>query len=187
MSSPTDLLSLFGKLYSKYFAHKKSTPLAYQKQRQLPDALCAVLERVDNNGLSYLGVEALSDLARAMLSVENGQVPGAIIETGCALGGSSNQNQFPAKNADLAFVSGSLEYIYPYKWFIKQISQHCSAAIVSYCSLEKFPDKSVRHGLAWVNSLKKNQLIDLFSQYGLSLYMSVPIGNYEIFKFKKST
>lgn len=89
MSSPTDLLSLFGKLYSKYFAHKKSTPLAYQKQRQLPDALCAVLERVDNNGLSYLGVEALSDLARAMLNVENGQVPGAIIETGCALGGSS--------------------------------------------------------------------------------------------------
>lgn len=48
-----------------------------------------LIASVDERGLSYLGIEALSDLAKAALAIENTQVPGAFIETGCALGGSS--------------------------------------------------------------------------------------------------
>lgn len=48
-----------------------------------------LIASVDDRGLSYLGIEALSDLAKNTQAIENAQVPGVIIETGCALGGSS--------------------------------------------------------------------------------------------------
>ena len=47
-----------------------------------------LIEKVDREGLSYLGREALSELALAVAEVERHDVPGVLIETGCALGGS---------------------------------------------------------------------------------------------------
>jgi asparagine synthase (glutamine-hydrolysing) len=44
---------------------------------------------VDEQGLSYLGKEALSDLARVMGEINEAKIPGTVIETGCALGGSA--------------------------------------------------------------------------------------------------
>lgn len=40
-------------------------------------------------GLSYLGVEALVDLAQTMIEVNELGVPGIVLEAGCALGGSA--------------------------------------------------------------------------------------------------
>jgi asparagine synthase (glutamine-hydrolysing) len=48
-----------------------------------------LISAVDNHGLSYLGPEALKDLSLAVLAVEKMRIPGSIIETGCALGGSA--------------------------------------------------------------------------------------------------
>jgi asparagine synthase (glutamine-hydrolysing) len=48
-----------------------------------------VIERVDTAGLSYIGREGLLDLHNAVVDLENRAVPGALIECGCALGGSS--------------------------------------------------------------------------------------------------
>jgi asparagine synthase (glutamine-hydrolysing) len=48
-----------------------------------------VISSVDKQGLSYLGQDALKDLSRAVLTIEEMRLPGSIIETGCALGGSA--------------------------------------------------------------------------------------------------
>jgi hypothetical protein len=48
-----------------------------------------VIEDVRHQKLSYLGVSALSDLARLAIGYETSRAPGAIIEAGCALGGSA--------------------------------------------------------------------------------------------------
>lgn len=49
----------------------------------------ALVERVISERLSYLGKPALIELAKAVKSVESANVAGAIVEAGCALGGSS--------------------------------------------------------------------------------------------------
>ncbi len=46
-------------------------------------------KRMDTQGLSYLGVEALVDLAQTMVEVDELGVPGIVLEAGCALGGSA--------------------------------------------------------------------------------------------------
>lgn len=46
-------------------------------------------ERVRESRLTYLGVEALSDLHDAVRRVERRRIPGRLIEAGCGLGGSA--------------------------------------------------------------------------------------------------
>lgn len=53
------------------------------------DAAARLVARVDADGLSYLGIEALSDLVWAMNEANRLEIPGAVLETGCALGGSA--------------------------------------------------------------------------------------------------
>lgn len=48
-----------------------------------------LIDRIDRQGLSYLGVEALADLAKTVSAVEQKKLQGIFVETGCALGGSS--------------------------------------------------------------------------------------------------
>lgn len=94
-----------------------------------------------------------------------------------------NHRCFPAFKADLAFISGSLEYIEDPAWFISQVAAQCSSAIVSYCSLEKFPVISERRNLTWVNDLAKGELIALFAKYGMGLSVDLQNVEYEILKF----
>lgn len=47
------------------------------------------ITRVKNSKLTYLGLGALVDLAERVLIAEKRQLPGIIIEAGCALGGSA--------------------------------------------------------------------------------------------------
>lgn len=48
-----------------------------------------IISKVRKKSLTYLNEGALTDLHEAVLSIEKNQVAGEIIETGCALGGSS--------------------------------------------------------------------------------------------------
>lgn len=53
------------------------------------DKILSLITTIDSAGLSYLGIEALTDLAQAMQSIEQQGICGDVVETGCALGGSS--------------------------------------------------------------------------------------------------
>lgn len=55
----------------------------------LPPRLDDVARRVRSDGLTYLTRAKLDKLAHAMLDVERRGIPGVVIETGCALGGSA--------------------------------------------------------------------------------------------------
>jgi len=80
-----------------------------------------------------------------------------------------NKHEFPDLNVDYTVVSGCLEYVEDYKWFIKQISVHSGACVISYCCTDVIKDINARKGLAWVNHLSKEQLIACFAEYGMSL------------------
>lgn len=56
----------------------------YQNQYDLTTCV----RKVQEHKLSYLGEAALSDLFRVVQDIEKKKVPGILIETGCALGGS---------------------------------------------------------------------------------------------------
>ena len=68
--------------------------ILYKHRNAIPKSLETLIMRVKGNGvdekaLSYLTTNALSDLARAVIEIERQQIPGVIVEAGCALGGSS--------------------------------------------------------------------------------------------------
>jgi predicted O-methyltransferase YrrM len=58
-------------------------------QSTLPADLGAVAVRVRAEGLTYLSPPKLDKLGHALLRVKAGKVPGLLLETGCALGGSA--------------------------------------------------------------------------------------------------
>jgi asparagine synthase (glutamine-hydrolysing) len=57
---------------------------AFQNKR-----VAKIVQQVTRRRMSYLGLEALSDLARVAMDNEKKAVAGLIIEAGCALGGSA--------------------------------------------------------------------------------------------------
>lgn len=59
------------------------------RRSSLPPPLDDVAHRVRAEGLSYLSIAKLDKLGHAVLQVKRRGVPGAIIEAGCALGGST--------------------------------------------------------------------------------------------------
>jgi asparagine synthase (glutamine-hydrolysing) len=65
----------------KNAVEKQTTGLTDQEQD--------LARRIDNEGMSYIGFEGLCDLAQAAKTVENKNIKGVFIETGCALGGSA--------------------------------------------------------------------------------------------------
>ncbi len=97
-----------------------------------------------------------------------------------------NKYEFPGIPVDVAFVSGCLEYVEDFGWFIGEISKYSQTCIVSYCLLEQFPDIRVRRELAWVNNLDKLQLINLFVESGFKIIKEdITQTNNSIFIFKK--
>jgi len=98
-----------------------------------------------------------------------------------------NKSEFPELKADVIFVSGCLEYINDYNWAIGRFSAGCKRCIISYCTLENFPDLAERRKLTWVNDLKQTELIRLFTDHGMELKETIPtIGknNFYIFENK---
>jgi hypothetical protein len=75
-----------------------------------------------------------------------------------------NNYEYPDINADTAFISGCLEYIDDYKWFISKICQNHNKCILSYCTIDNFPSMKSRTELTWRNHLSKVDIISLFEE-----------------------
>lgn len=80
-----------------------------------------------------------------------------------------NKHQFTERHFDTAFVSGCLEYIYDYNWLIKEIQQHCSVCILSYCAVDIFNNPKERISLGWVNHLSEQDIVALFAASNMQL------------------
>jgi hypothetical protein len=97
-----------------------------------------------------------------------------------------NKKQFPNLKADISFVSGCLEYVKNYRWFIKSISESSQECILSYCTLDKFPEIDKRKARAWVNNLSREELIKVFENNGLFVVNEeITQTQNSIFYFKK--
>jgi hypothetical protein len=80
-----------------------------------------------------------------------------------------NKYEYPRIDADVAFVSGCLEYIKDYEWFIENICINQKKCILSYCTIEDFPQIPQRTEFTWVNHLSEFQIIKLFEKYSFKL------------------
>ncbi len=95
-----------------------------------------------------------------------------------------NQYQYPGGvKADTIFISGALEYIQDYPWFIKKVCESRSDIILSYCIVENSYDLSHRVKLGWKNHLSVYDILMLMKE---NKYILVETANYNgniIFKF----
>jgi hypothetical protein len=78
-----------------------------------------------------------------------------------------NSYEYPHFETDVAFVSGALEYVEDYQWFVRQIYSHSKRCILSYCTVENFPDLNVRKSKAWKNHLSHSEVVELFAASGM--------------------
>lgn len=98
-----------------------------------------------------------------------------------------NKHEFPALTADVAFISGCLEYIIDYKWFIKEVCAHSEKVILSYCTTNEFPTIIERINNNWCNHLSNEEIINLFERHNFILHSSAYAPNKDqIFIFMKS-
>jgi len=97
-----------------------------------------------------------------------------------------NRYQYPDIEADVAFISGALEYVEDYDWFIHQVSTHSRKCIVSYCTTEQFPAVRMRRQKAWKNHLSRSALLEVFEKNEMRLDReSTAIAQNPIFIFSK--
>jgi hypothetical protein len=103
-----------------------------------------------------------------------------------------NKKEFPSLNVDVVFASGVLEYIDDPDWFVKQISACSNKCILSYCTMDYFPDIKIRKSAKWVNNLFFKDIENLFNKNNMildkHLLHSVTNANYNyvLFVFKKT-
>jgi hypothetical protein len=81
-----------------------------------------------------------------------------------------NVDPISAINADIAFLSGILEYIKDIPQFISQLTDNnFKLIILSYCTIEKNSDVRVRKSLNWVSHVSVFELLSLFiNKYNLT-------------------
>jgi len=96
-----------------------------------------------------------------------------------------NHHQFPNIHVDVAFISGVLEYVEDYRWFINSISKCCQIALVSYCAIDDFPVIQERRSLFWVNDLAKSDVVSLFKVNSMELVSVTEHKRNTIFRFSK--
>jgi hypothetical protein len=97
-----------------------------------------------------------------------------------------NSHEYPDIKADVAFVSGTLEYVQDYEWFVGQVCLRSRRCIVSYCTTECYPDLNVRNRKAWKNHLSRSTLLELFTKNEMHLDAeSNAVAQNPIFVFSK--
>ena len=94
-----------------------------------------------------------------------------------------NLSQFPDIKADVAFVSGVLEYVVDVDWFIRNIATNTNRCIISYNIDDESQYIVVRKQRGWVNNLTKEELIAIFQKNNFKLIEY--INTYHIFIFDK--
>ena len=80
-----------------------------------------------------------------------------------------NAFQFPEMDADVFFVSGCLEYVEDYEWFIERIATKGRKCIISYCCAGNTPEKKYRAKNAWVNHLSHENIVSIFNANEMTL------------------
>lgn len=95
-----------------------------------------------------------------------------------------NKHQYPQKPIDVAFVSGCLEYVLDYDWFIQNICKYSKTCILSYCTLDSYPDIALREKQAWVNHLSEHDIKRIFEKYEFHL-VHLELTDNRIFVFEK--
>jgi hypothetical protein len=74
-----------------------------------------------------------------------------------------NAAPLPRINAEIAFLSGSLEYVVDVKGFVEYlIETGFKQVIVSYCTIELIPQRRTRQQLNWVSHESVFTLLSLF-------------------------
>lgn len=98
-----------------------------------------------------------------------------------------NARQFPHIYAELAFISGCLEYVEDVPWFVGAVAAACGAVVLSYCSVEKHPEFQLRRSLAWVNDMKRQDVIDIFCEKGFCLCGEIESPLHELLRFQRKS
>ncbi len=80
-----------------------------------------------------------------------------------------NKGEFPKVRSDVAFLSGTIEYITNVEWFVGCISARCKSCIVSYCLIEDNPNLDLRRKRAWVNDFSRDDIVRIFYRAGFKL------------------
>lgn len=97
-----------------------------------------------------------------------------------------NKHEYPDIHSDVAFVSGTLEYVEDYHWFVRQVCSHSKKCIVSYCTTEHYPDLKVRQQKAWKNHLSRSALLQAFLDSGMRLEAeSTAVAQNPVFVFSR--
>jgi hypothetical protein len=98
-----------------------------------------------------------------------------------------NKLEYPKIEANIYFLSGSLEYITDPTIAVEHISIFAEKCILSYCTLNKFNDIKLRKYRGWKNHLRESELIHLFSLHKMMLLSSEHTKTGDtIFVFKKN-
>jgi len=97
-----------------------------------------------------------------------------------------NAMEFPKISAQVAFVSGCLEYVEKPDWFVSLISEYHEQCVISYCSTYYFNDFKQRKNLGWKNHLSESELKELFKRHHMNLVSqdNTPTNN-KLFNFMK--
>lgn len=85
-----------------------------------------------------------------------------------------NRAEFPEGSFDVIFVSGCLEYVKDYRWFLRTTAQRCRMRLLlSYCVLDHFNNLPQRRALAWVSDLTEAMLVAEAESVGFKLVTKV--------------
>lgn len=97
-----------------------------------------------------------------------------------------NHYEFPNIDFDVAYISGSLEYMENLEWYFDQICKANHEVILSYSLLEYFPLIDLRKRKSWVNHLSAIDIIEYMKRRNFLLTTSEFWGKWTvIFKFER--
>lgn len=86
-----------------------------------------------------------------------------------------NQGVFPDIQSDAAICSGVLEFIYTPEQLLIHVCEHTNKMIIlSYLSVDNFPDIDGRRASAYVSDLSERQIVELMESKGFWLNKKVP-------------
>lgn len=81
-----------------------------------------------------------------------------------------NAGKFPSIYADVAVLSGILEFLTTTESLLRHVSATTGHKIIlSYITIEKFPNLAGRRASAYVNNFTEQKIIDLLTQNGFTL------------------
>jgi len=97
-----------------------------------------------------------------------------------------NLGQFPDVYADVFFVSGCMEYVKNWTWFVEKIASSGKKCILSYCCIDDVSDPNLRKNNAWISSASSREIVRKFSECNMALIKSERFdANNSIFVFER--